>query len=115
MIFWVSLDRVNEQGSLICSGKTSMIYKVRRKNDGMILALKVLNKSNIYVLESNAFDNERCILSRANHPNIIHLLGSDSKLMYQQLELEVAPDGSVCVWTLFDIVIVLCSQTWSVE
>lgn len=81
---------------MICSGKTSVIYKVRRKRDGKILALKVLSKFNIYVLESNAFDTERSILSRANHPNILRLIGSDSKLMYQQLELEVASDGSVC-------------------
>lgn len=97
MIFQVSQDRANEQYILIHSGKTSKIYKVRRKRDGEILALKVLSKCNIYVLESNAFDNERFILSRANHPNIINLIGSDSKLMYQQLELELAPDGSVRV------------------
>ena len=102
MIFQVSQDRANEQYILIHSGKTSKIYKVRRKRDGEILALKVLSKCNIYVLESNAFDNERFILSRANHPNIINLIGSDSKLMYQQLELELAPDGSVRVRLLSD-------------
>lgn len=95
---WFIVKRIQKEYDILGilgSGKTSKIYKVRRKRDGEILALKVLSKCNIYVLESNAFDNERFILSRANHPNIINLIGSDSKLMYQQLELELAPDGSL--------------------
>ena len=77
------------------SGKTSVIYKVRRIQDGKILALKVLNKLNIYAYESNAFHNEREILGKTNHPNIVKLEGSDSYAMYDQLELELATDGSV--------------------
>ena len=80
---------------MISSGKTSIIYRVRRIRDGKILALKVLNKLNIYAYESDAFHTERNILRQIDHSNIVKLEGSDSYAMYDQLELELATDGSV--------------------
>ena len=91
------------------SGKTSTIYKAQRKSDGVIVALKVISKLNVYALESQAFDTERRILSVLMHPNIVSLLGSESTLFYSQLDLELSKDGSVRVRGIYDIGVRLCS------
>lgn len=93
---------------LTISGKTSTIYKARRKSDGKLVALKVISSLNIYAFESKAFDTEQRILSTLMHPNIITLLGSESTLFYSQLELELSTDGSVRVCVVCDIVVQLC-------
>ena len=106
------LEKIGEWVSsfqLTISGKTSTIYKARRKSDGVIVALKVISKLNIYALESKAFDTERRILSVLIHPNIVSLLGSESTLFYSQLDLELSKDGSVRVRGICDIGVRLCS------
>lgn len=110
------LEKIGEWVSsfqLTISGKTSTIYKARRKSDGVIVALKVISKLNVYALESKAFDTERRILSVLMHPNIVSLLGSESTLFYSQLDLELSKDGSVRVRGIYDIGVRLCSCSWS--
>lgn len=59
------------------------------------MAIKVLSKLNIIVLESNAFTVEKSVLEEINHPNIIEYYGSMSTRYFDLLELECATDSSV--------------------
>lgn len=69
---------------------------------GKIVALKVINKFNMVVMESNAFIVERDILRSTVYPNIIELYTYQSTSLYDVLELECATDGSVDSGLLFD-------------
>ena len=88
---------------MICSGKTSTIYKAKENRTGKIVALKVINRFNVVVMESSAFIVERDILRSAIHPNIIELYSYQSNSLYDVLELECATDGSVDAGLLFDV------------
>lgn len=59
------------------------------------MAIKVLNKFNIIVIESNAFTVEKSVLEEIKHPNIIEYYGSMSTRYFDLLELECATDSSV--------------------
>ena len=106
-------------GELMCalgftiSGKTSTIYRARRKSDGTLVALKVISKLSFYAFESKAFETERRILSTLMHPNIVTLLGSDSMTWSNQLVLELSADGSVRAWMECDVGVSLCPRSWS--
>lgn len=80
---------------LIFSGKTSTIYKVRRKTDSQIMAIKVLSKLNFIVLQSNAFHVEKTLLERVSHPHIVSYYGASSTPLYDLIEMECATDSSV--------------------
>ena len=82
---------------MISSGKTSTIYKVRRKDTNCVMAIKVLSKFNFIALESSAFTVEQYILERVDHPHIVSFYGSSSTFLYNLLEIECATDGSVYI------------------
>lgn len=72
---------------------------MKRKSDNRIIAIKVLNKFNLIVLESNAFTVETNILEKVNHPYIVSCYGTRSTTTYDLIELECATDGCVMIYT----------------
>ena len=81
--------------SIICSGKTSIIYRAKRISDGKIIAVKVINAFDPILIRSNAFMNEWSILERCHHPNIVSFFGTRQSMLYKVLEIEYSSDGCV--------------------
>ena len=80
---------------LTVRGKTATIYQAERLSDGKEVCIKVLFAFDPILSKSNAFCNERDILAKCHHPNIIRCYCTRQTQLCKIIELEYAPNGSV--------------------
>jgi serine/threonine protein kinase len=105
---------------LIGEGSYAKVYRARRKEDGLLVAVKVYNLSSMTGAESMCARNEITVMKRLDHPNVLRLLDSymDGELvavtelceesLYDRLHQKGPLDDKEARWLMLQIVSGLC-------
>jgi serine/threonine protein kinase len=105
---------------LIGEGSYAKVYRARRKEDGLLVAVKVYNLSSMTGAENMCARNEITVMKRLEHPNVLRLLDSYTEgelvavmelceeSLYDRLRQKGPLDDKEARWLMLQIISGLC-------
>ena len=68
---YFEFEDIFERGRTLGTGRFATVYTAKRKSDGEIFAVKVIDKTSLSEDEKNLLRSEIAILKVVHHPNVI--------------------------------------------